>query len=306
MAACAEKNALWGKNLEASGSKLSEAPPARDFAVESESYGYETAMGRACWPSRDRIEEQGGLNLYGMVGNMPVNYNDVLGNEIFFAIYYSNKEFDPGESFKRAAETWQLHLTFNPSCDRFLLKPVRTKSDFIRAWNEIKEAIEAEKKNNPAHYKAKQGIIFTHGGWSTLFLAGTEANENYITLEANRHLSTGAITTLPKLDWSVDGKIDIQSCHSASCEPGKIAVIDAFAKDQQVPVTGQTGFADFSESPEAYIEIDKTGVGTSTGIYLKAWDKWSWKHRDHPNVGWWKRFYHWDLPRPFPTRTANP
>jgi uncharacterized protein RhaS with RHS repeats len=36
-------------------------------------------MGR--WISRDPIEERGGLNLYGMVGNDPVNQWDYLGME---------------------------------------------------------------------------------------------------------------------------------------------------------------------------------------------------------------------------------
>jgi len=79
MAACAEKNALWGKFLEASGRKLSEAPPARDFAVESGCYGYETAMGRACWPSPDPIGEEGGENLYNFALNNPVKWIDFLG-----------------------------------------------------------------------------------------------------------------------------------------------------------------------------------------------------------------------------------
>jgi len=79
MAACAEKNALWGKNFEASGRKLSDAPPARDFAMASECYGYETAMGRASWPSPDPIGERGGLNLYVSVENSPTNYVDPLG-----------------------------------------------------------------------------------------------------------------------------------------------------------------------------------------------------------------------------------
>jgi RHS repeat-associated protein len=38
---------------------------------------YDPANGR--WPSRDPIEEQGGVNLYGMVGNDGVNWLDVLG-----------------------------------------------------------------------------------------------------------------------------------------------------------------------------------------------------------------------------------
>src|SRR5574344_728805 len=38
---------------------------------------YSPALGR--WLSRDPIEERGGLNLYGFVGNDPVNKWDVLG-----------------------------------------------------------------------------------------------------------------------------------------------------------------------------------------------------------------------------------
>jgi len=45
-----------------------------------EYYGYrdyDTASGR--WTARDPIAEQGGLNLYGMVGNAPTGKVDVLG-----------------------------------------------------------------------------------------------------------------------------------------------------------------------------------------------------------------------------------
>jgi uncharacterized protein RhaS with RHS repeats len=38
---------------------------------------YDPMTGR--WPSRDPIEEEGGINLYGFVGNDGVNYLDVLG-----------------------------------------------------------------------------------------------------------------------------------------------------------------------------------------------------------------------------------
>ncbi len=40
---------------------------------------YSPALGR--WLSRDPIEEQGGLNLYGFVNNDPVNYVDVIGRQ---------------------------------------------------------------------------------------------------------------------------------------------------------------------------------------------------------------------------------
>ena len=40
---------------------------------------YDPVTGR--WPSRDPIEEQGGLNLYAMVGNDAVNDYDILGQK---------------------------------------------------------------------------------------------------------------------------------------------------------------------------------------------------------------------------------
>ena len=50
-----------------------------DFAEETSAYGYELASGQSKWPSRDPIGERGGLNLYGMVRNNPVNRADYLG-----------------------------------------------------------------------------------------------------------------------------------------------------------------------------------------------------------------------------------
>lgn len=41
---------------------------------------YDSSTGR--WLSRDMIEEQGGMNLYGMVGNNPVSFIDLLGLDI--------------------------------------------------------------------------------------------------------------------------------------------------------------------------------------------------------------------------------
>ena len=38
-----------------------------------------TASGIPYWPSRDPIEEKGGINLYGFVGNSPINDADYLG-----------------------------------------------------------------------------------------------------------------------------------------------------------------------------------------------------------------------------------
>jgi len=52
----------------------------RDINTGLYYYGYrwyDPVTGR--WPSRDRIEEEGGMNLYGFVGNSGVNWVDILG-----------------------------------------------------------------------------------------------------------------------------------------------------------------------------------------------------------------------------------
>jgi RHS repeat-associated protein len=41
---------------------------------------YDAITGR--WPSRDPIEERGGVNLYGFVANDPINFLDILGMKI--------------------------------------------------------------------------------------------------------------------------------------------------------------------------------------------------------------------------------
>ena len=74
-------------------------PTTRNRIGEKRPYAYEIASGvtdygfryydpeTGRWPSRDPIEEQGGLNLYGFVGNDPVNEADLLGLD-FIAFAY--------------------------------------------------------------------------------------------------------------------------------------------------------------------------------------------------------------------------
>ncbi|MCH8476172.1 MAG: RHS repeat-associated core domain-containing protein [Opitutales bacterium] len=55
-------------------------PPEKGFVLQVSFYGfryYDPQTGR--WPNKDPIEEEGGLNLYAMVANNPVNVWDVLG-----------------------------------------------------------------------------------------------------------------------------------------------------------------------------------------------------------------------------------
>jgi RHS repeat-associated protein len=58
-----------------------EAPPPKTMGVTDYTYRYyDPTTGR--WPSRDPIEEEGGINLYSFVGNDGVNGWDFLGMQI--------------------------------------------------------------------------------------------------------------------------------------------------------------------------------------------------------------------------------
>ena len=67
---------------------------------------YDPVTGR--WPSRDPIQERGGLNLYGFVGNDGVNSWDFLGME---KLWYSSDQIEIGDcgSFR-----WKIYWKVSP------------------------------------------------------------------------------------------------------------------------------------------------------------------------------------------------
>jgi len=74
-----QKTASWGTEESPSGRFNNPPSPNQDCIRVPASGGYEVASGRAEWLSRDPIGEEGGLNLYGYVGNDPVNLTDPFG-----------------------------------------------------------------------------------------------------------------------------------------------------------------------------------------------------------------------------------
>ncbi len=78
-ATCSFKNRVWGFSATGSGRISSCRPLRRRTATGYRGCGYKTVSGRAQWLSRDPIAEAGGINLYGYVGNNPINLIDPLG-----------------------------------------------------------------------------------------------------------------------------------------------------------------------------------------------------------------------------------
>jgi len=232
---------------------------------------YDPAQGR--WLSRDPIEEQGGVNLYGFVGNDGVDKLDMLGLATYFAIYYENAVRDPDGSFKRAAETWKKNIesnsSFDPACDVVILKSVKTENDFVTAWNEIKKEAEDRKASLPNGYRISEGAVFVHG---------SEGNLEFVpdigSTRTDGTLSPSEQKTLSGLPWEDHGDLTINACNSGT---GKCSTARNFADTQGVTTRGQGGYAYFSESDTKYIQINSA----SKEVYLRAFKRrydgyWPW------------------------------
>ena len=210
---------------------------------------YNTILMR--WLNRDPIEECDGCNLYIFVANRPPYCFDKLGLYRWVAIYYSRAD---QPEFKRAAETYKRDIeqskTFNPRYDSVIIKGALTAGEFRKVWDEINN--ETRREGN--RYKIKSLHIFTHSGPGILFLRGTS-------------LSASRIEALARLNWAADGNAVCHGCNTGIHDEDGNSVARSLATGQGVKALGQTGFSQFSESPNRrtwFTRID----GNSQNVYL--------------------------------------
>jgi RHS repeat-associated protein len=134
-------------------------PTAKTVGVTYYGYRYyDPVTGR--WPSRDRIEERGGINLYGFVGNLPTTRFDVLGNIWFFgwAIERATYELDKSclgcclvgglwsLASEKCRESYNAVMRFGTSFDRDFVADSEADTAFVaemeaveKAWNQAKD-----------------------------------------------------------------------------------------------------------------------------------------------------------------------
>jgi uncharacterized protein RhaS with RHS repeats len=75
---------------------------------------YDPVTGR--WPLRDPIQERGGYNLYGFVGNAPLRHVDTLGLAIAKNCYFDVWAGHAGADLAKEQERWN---TYKGKCDMF-------------------------------------------------------------------------------------------------------------------------------------------------------------------------------------------
>jgi RHS repeat-associated protein len=115
----------------------------RDFSTGLYYYGYrwyDPATGR--WPSRDPIEERGGVNLYGFVKNEPTRLFDMLGNEIVVGEKNTGEQQIPQIGKKTLpANLDGFYVKWVPeaeTCDKVILSQTISLDSYWNAWGNNK------------------------------------------------------------------------------------------------------------------------------------------------------------------------
>jgi RHS repeat-associated protein len=173
----------FGKTTVATGSKANDfshrfSTKPIDVTTGLYYYGYrfyDPENGR--WPSRDPIEEEGGINLYGFVGNMSINECDYLGTSLAPRLAsVSVKCVQPYSCSKPP----QLLICFCP------------------------RGASADGRGTESYSQSNSGSQNQPGRRNALFSAWTKAQRNAVMNAANK-CGKVCITTLvgpPQCDWS--------------------------------------------------------------------------------------------------------
>lgn len=182
------------------------------------------------------------LFTYGRLN--PLIYIDPDGRDDY--VFYYDKPAD--KAFERSANTYAAESS-RPTH----VVPVTTETDFKDQWNKL----------SASGAQVDSMVLLVHGG-----KRNDIEGELYFTPDKQNDgtLSTEEIQSLPKLNYSSEGNIDIRACNSGL---GEMSVGLNMAESQGVKTKSMAGYAYFSESPSEY-----KGTGaSSSSMYLNSYER---------------------------------
>ena len=184
------------------------------------------------------------LHLYHYAGNNPVKYDDPTGlttedgAEVTVIIYYDRKD---QKEFKKAAETAAKSYS---NQDNTYLIGVYTADDFKSQWSLLNAYFEV---NN---IEVDNMEVFCHGNAENLYFKGS-------------NLSVDDVNSLDDFSFSKNAQLILHSCNSGTSDSG---ISQAFANKENITVSGQTGYANFSSKFEKF-----SFIFFASSIYLEAY-----------------------------------
>ncbi|QSI03482.1 RHS repeat domain-containing protein [Treponema pedis] len=186
------------------------------------------------------------LYVYHYAGNNPVKYVDPTGRttedgaEVTVIIYYNREE---QIEFKKAAETAAKSYS---NQDNTYLIGVYTADEFKSQWSWLNVYFEV---NN---IEVDNMEIFCHGDAENLYFKGS-------------NLSVGDVSFLDDFSFSKNAQMILHSCNSGTSDSG---ISQAFANKENITVSGQTGYANFSSEFEKF-----RFIFFASSIYLEAYNR---------------------------------
>jgi RHS repeat-associated protein len=217
---------------------------------------YDPVTGR--WPSRDPIEERGGVNLYGFVDNSGVNEVDYLGLDTLLIII-GEEWTNSSDVFVRSASRYESLYKegdlYDPKCDAVV--KVDLTGTGKNAASIVQKAFREVKSIRYAYY-------IGHGGTHHLFL--TQAGDpgaNFGLLDVplsltsidpnnpkKKYFATN-IDTISKDNLTKNSYFGLISCETGIC------LAPELAKILDRPVQASPSSVNFAENGEAFVRAHR-------------------------------------------------
>ncbi len=167
------KNRVWGFSARSNRTRPANRRPPLQPRRKNRPTATKPASGIPYWPSRDPIEEEGGINLYGFVGNNGVNWVDVVGLTRYD---FSIRVLARG-SFESLRNYLHDRGTRYPALQR-VSRIYRSNLELASITHKFSFECEGDKLVNPRRDRGEIPEIKYHGGRSVHWQSGLYLNNS--------------------------------------------------------------------------------------------------------------------------------